>query len=81
MNKISYILQYITEITIYSYYLKLDPSVIIYCIENNAKINNPLRHDENPSFSFRYIQTEHSVKLKTKDFANDRYSGDFIDIV
>lgn len=80
-NLVKYILTYCTEITILAFYLKLDPNDILHCITHNSKICNPLRVDNNPSMGFKYVQSGTTVKLKCRDFAYDKYSGDFIDIV
>lgn len=78
---INYILKNVNEIDIFSYYLKISAIDIQYCIEHKVKINNPLRIDEHPSLGFKYVFTNHGIKLKGLDFANNYYSGDFIDFV
>ena len=78
---IDYILSNINEIDIFSYYLGVPVDTIQECIEHNSKISNPLRNDTNPSLGFKYVFTSKGgIKLRARDFANDYYSGDFIDI-
>lgn len=80
-NLIKTILDKVSEVEIFSYYLKLDIDTIQHCIESNDKISNPLRIDEHPSLGFKYVFTPKGVKLRATDFANSSYCGDFIDFV
>jgi len=78
-----YILHNYNHLTIFSSYLSTenDPitvSDLEYYIENNIKISNPLRTDENPSLGFYYNKHD---KLIMHDFANEVYRGDLFDLV
>ena len=74
INK-EFILSKISQISIFSAYTNLDPSIIQDCIENNTMISSPFRIDNHPSFGFRY---DNRNKLKARDFAG-YFWGDCFD--
>lgn len=73
----SSVLEKVSQITIFSYYLGIDENVIKDCIDNNVLICSPLRDDTHPTAGFRY---DSRGKLKFKDF-NGSFWGDCFDVV
>ena len=71
----SYLLSKISQVSIFSVYTGIEPSVIQDCIDTGRLINSPFRIDNHPSFGFRY---DNRNKLKAKDFAG-YFWGDCFD--
>lgn len=72
-----YVLEKVSQITIFSTYLNLPKSVIENCIETGDLIISPLRVDRHPTCGFRY---DDKGKLKFKDFSGF-FWGDCFDLV
>lgn len=68
-----YVLNYIGEMKVFSLYLNVPEDIIRYCLDNNKKIKNPLRIDNNPSLGFI---VDKRGKLRMYDFASSVYRGD-----
>lgn len=81
-NAKDYILNNLDQAEILARYLKIDISLINYCLKRTTnRISNPLRDDKNPSLGFKYYIRKDALKLITRDFANSYYCGDIFDIV
>lgn len=76
LNK-QYILDNVSQISIFSAYLNIKPSIIQYCIDTGKLIVSPLRNDKHPTCGFQY---NNAGKLKFRDFAGF-FWGDCFDIV
>lgn len=76
LNK-DYILKEVSQITIFSTYLGLQPELIQHCIDTGELITSPLREDVHPTCGFRY---DTRGKLKFKDFSG-HFWGDCFDMV
>lgn len=72
-----YILDKVSQITIFSVYLNLSNNIIQNCINNAELICSPLREDVHPTCGFRY---DNRGKLKFRDF-NGAFWGDCFDVV
>ena len=70
-----FILNKISQVTIFSAYTGIDVDVINDCIEKGKLISSPFREDKHPSFGFKY---DNKGKLKGRDFAG-YWWGDCID--
>lgn len=70
-----FILNKISQITIFSAYTGIDVSTIETCISKGKLISSPFREDKHPSFGFKY---DSKGKLKGRDFAG-YWWGDCID--
>ena len=71
------ILNNINQVSIFAEYFELSTEEIKYSINNNSKVNNPLRTDNDPSLSFRW----YGKKLIARDFGDIRYRGDIFEVV
>ena len=76
LNK-QYILEKISQITIFSTYLAIPNDVIQHCIDTGELICSPIRDDVHPTCGFRY---DNKGKLKFKDFSG-HFWGDCFDVV
>lgn len=74
INK-NFILDKVSQVTIFSTYFNLAPDIIQWCIDTGKFINSPIREDVHPSFGFRY---DNRGRLKGKDFAG-YFWGDCFD--
>lgn len=72
-----YVLEKISQITIFSTYLNLSNSLIQQCIDTGELICSPIREDVHPTCGFRY---DNKGKLKFKDFSG-HFWGDCFDVV
>ena len=72
-----YILNKVSQVTIFATYLNLSNSIIQQCIDNRTLIVSPLREDVHPTCGFMY---DNRGKLKFKDFAG-YFWGDCFDLV
>lgn len=72
-----YILNKVSQVTIFATYLNLSNSIIQQCIDNRTLIVSPLREDIHPTCGFMY---DNRGKLKFKDFAG-YFWGDCFDLV
>lgn len=72
-----YILDNVSQVTIFSTYLSLPNSIIQHCIDTGDLIISPLRDDNHPTCGFKY---DVKGKLKFKDFAG-YFWGDCFDVV
>lgn len=72
-----YILEKISQITIFSTYLAIPNDVIQHCIDTGELICSPIRDDVHPTCGFRY---DNRGKLKFKDFSG-HFWGDCFDVV
>ena len=76
LNK-QYILEKISQVTIFSTYLAIPNDVIQHCIDTGELICSPIRDDVHPTCGFRY---DNKGKLKFKDFSG-HFWGDCFDVV
>lgn len=74
VNK-SYVLNTVSQVTIFSTYFNLPTETIQYCIDTGNLICSPIREDVHPTVGFRY---NNRGQLKMKDFAGYFY-GDCFD--
>lgn len=72
-----YVLDKVSQITIFSTYLNLSNSIIQNCIDTGELICSPIRDDHHPTCGFKY---DNKGKLKFKDFSGF-FWGDCFDIV
>lgn len=72
-----YILNKVSQVTIFSTYLNLSNSIVQNCIDTGELICSPIREDNMPTCGFKY---DNKGKLKFKDFAGF-FWGDIFDIV
>lgn len=72
-----YILEKVSQITIFSIYLNLSDKIIQHCIDTGDLIVSPIREDVHPTCGFRY---DNKNKLKFRDFAG-YFWGDCFDVV
>ena len=72
-----YILEKISQVTIFSTYLNLSNHVIQHCIDTGELICSPIREDVHPTCGFKY---DNRGKLKFKDFSG-HFWGDCFDVV
>lgn len=70
-----FILNKISQISIFSKYFHIDTELIQYCINTGQLICSPIRIDKHPTCGFRY---DNKGKLKYKDF-NGSFWGDCFD--
>jgi len=71
------ILNTLNQVSIFAEYFEVSTEDILYSINSNSKINNPLRQDNDPSLSFKW----YGQKLIARDFADIRYRGDIFEVV
>lgn len=76
LNK-KYILDKISQISIFSTYFDIPVNVIQHCIDTGELILSPIRNDNHPTVGFRY---DNKGKLKMRDFAG-YFWGDCFDAV
>lgn len=82
-NKIDkkFILENISQVSIFSKYLDISETIILDCIENNSLIHSPIRPtnkiDSDPSCGFKFNNKGH---LKMRDFGG-YFWGDCFDLV
>ena len=78
-NKLTkeYVLNKVSQITIFSTYFNISDEVIKSCINTGELICSPIRCDHNPTCGFKY---DNKGKLKFKDFAG-YFWGDCFDAV
>lgn len=76
LNK-QYVLDRVSQVTIFSTYLGLSDKLIQYCIDSGELICSPIRYDKHPTCGFKY---DNKGKLKFKDFSGF-FWGDCFDIV
>ena len=72
-----YILNKVSQITIFSVYFDISVEQIKYCIETGNTICSPIREDKHPTCGFAY---NNNGKLKMRDFAG-YFWGDCFDAV
>lgn len=72
-----YILEKVSQVTIFSTYLNLSNSLVQRCIDTGELICSPIREDVHPTCGFRY---DNRGKLKFKDFSG-HFWGDCFDVV
>lgn len=72
-----YVLDKVSQITIFSTYLNLSNSIIQNCIDTGELICSPIRDDHHPTCGFKY---DNKGKLKFKDFSGF-FWGDCFDVV
>lgn len=76
LNK-QYVLNKVSQVTIFSTYLNLSNAIIEHCIATGEFILSPIRYDVHPTGGFKY---DSKGKLKFKDFAG-YFWGDCFDLV
>ena len=76
LNK-KYILDKVSQISIFSVYFDIPISLIQHCIDTGELILSPIRIDNHPTVGFRY---DNKGKLKMRDFAG-YFWGDCFDAV
>ena len=72
-----YVLEKVSQITIFSTYLNLSNTIVQHCIDTGELICSPIREDIHPTCGFRY---DNKGKLKFKDFSG-HFWGDCFDVV
>ena len=72
-----YILDKVSQVSIFSKYFNLPIQVIQHCIDSGELILSPIREDRRPTVGFRY---DNKGKLKMRDFAG-YFFGDCFDAV
>lgn len=72
-----YILEKVSQISIFSEYFNVPIPVIQHCIDTGELILSPIREDRHPTVGFRY---DNKGKLKMRDFAG-YFWGDCFDAV
>jgi hypothetical protein len=78
-SKLDFILHNYSQVSIFATMFKVTVEDIEYCLEHESnKINNRLRGDVNPSLGFMYRD---DGRLISKDWANDLYTGDMLDVL
>lgn len=72
-----YILNNISQISIFSRYFGIPEDDINDSINFKVKISNPLRSDPTPSLMFK----SYGDKIVSRDYGNSNYSGDIFEVV
>ena len=77
-----YIYGHFDEVELMATFFQVSAEDINDCLANrHKKIRNVLRDDKNASLSFTYVYDKAvKVKIRAKDWANSRYTGDLIHI-
>lgn len=76
LNK-NYILEKVSQISIFSTYLNISDALIQHCINTGELITSPIREDHHPTVGFKY---DNRGRLKMKDFSGF-FWGDCFDLV